>query len=418
MYWLKSVIIRIYSSFIRDVQNERGTWGYVAVAGATLVSGVLNANAKSKTGDFSAQANTTPGSPQQVQDAYTQSQQGLQQQNNLVNALNNQNGIQNQSNVYNQLGGVANGTGPNPAQAMLNNQTGQNVANQAALMAGQRGASSNVGLLARQAGQQGANTQQQAVGQGAALQAQQSLNALGQQSGIAANQVTNQLGATQALNQAQQGEQGQLLGNQQANNANAVNYQNAANATNAGLQNQQNQFNANQSSNLGGALGSAARLMTSNNSTQVVPTTSSVDLTNASNNSSLQPGQMNAAEGGLIGPRSKAAIYMKNIPQQPVKLAQGGKVPAMVSPGEKYLNPRDVQKVKQGTNPMRLGETIPGKAKVSGAKNDYANDTVPKTLDEGGIVLPRSVTQAKHPHWEAHKFVAAIMKQNALKGKK
>ncbi len=88
-----------------------------------------------------------------------------------------------QANTLAQLQGVANGTGPNPAQAMLNQQTGQNVANQAALMAGQRGAGANVGLMARQIAQQGAATQQQAVGQGASMQAQQSLGALGQMQG-------------------------------------------------------------------------------------------------------------------------------------------------------------------------------------------------------------------------------------------
>lgn len=83
---------------------------------------------------------------------------------------------------------IAAGRGPNPAQAMLNNATGQNVANQAALMAGQRGAGANVGLMARQAAQQGAATQQQAVGQGAALQSQQQLNALNAQGALAGQQ--------------------------------------------------------------------------------------------------------------------------------------------------------------------------------------------------------------------------------------
>ncbi len=92
------------------------------------------------------------------------------------------------------------------------------------------------------------------------------------------------------------------------------------------------------------------------------------------------------------------------------KYAEGGKVPAMVSPGEQYLPPQDVKKVEQGADPLSVGERIPGKAKVKG--NSYANDTVPKTLESGGIVLPKSVMEAKHPHWEAHKFVAAIMAKN------
>ncbi len=95
------------------------------------------------------------------------------------------------------LQGIANGTGPNPAQAMLNQQTGANVAQQAALMAGQRGAGANVGLMARQAAQQGAGIQQQAVGQGATMQANQSLGAIGQ------------MGAQQ---QAMAGTQGQIAG--------------------------------------------------------------------------------------------------------------------------------------------------------------------------------------------------------------
>lgn len=99
----------------------------------------------------------------------------------------------------------------------------------------------------------------------------------------------------------------------------------------------------------------------------------------------------------------------------PSPMFKGGKaknVPAMVSPGERYLPPKAVEKVARGKeNPMKAGEKIPGKAKVPG--NSLANDTVPKTLKEGGIVLPRSVTESKNPHWEAMKFVRAHM--NKLK---
>ena len=41
----------------------------------------------------------------------------------------------------------------------------------------------NVGMIARQAGQQGMQAQQQAAGQGASMQAQQQLGALGAQGG-------------------------------------------------------------------------------------------------------------------------------------------------------------------------------------------------------------------------------------------
>lgn len=96
-------------------------------------------------------------------------------------------------------------------------------------------------------------------------------------------------------------------------------------------------------------------------------------------------------------------------------LAKGGKVgksakkvPAMVSPGEVYLSPKQVAKVAAGkADPINAGEKIKGQAKVKG--DSYANDTVPKTLEKGGIVLPRHVTEAKNPHWAAHAFVKALM---------
>jgi hypothetical protein len=101
-------------------------------------------------------------------------------------------------------------------------------------------------------------------------------------------------------------------------------------------------------------------------------------------------------------------------------LAKGGKVPALVSPGEGYLTPDKVKEVAQskdkGHAALDKAEKIPGKPKVGGAKNSYANDTVPKTLEAGGIVLPRSVTQAKDPAAEAAKFVSAYIAKGKNKG--
>jgi hypothetical protein len=93
--------------------------------------------------------------------------------------------------------------------------------------------------------------------------------------------------------------------------------------------------------------------------------------------------------------------------------AKGGKVPALLSPGEKYLSPKEVKKVANGKeSPEKVGKKVPGKPKVPGAKNSYANDTVPATLEEGGVVIPRSITQGPNPHWEAMKFVRAIAAKN------
>lgn len=101
------------------------------------------------------------------------------------------------------------GQGPNPAQAALNAQTGKNITNQAALMASQRGASANPALMAKLAAQQGAATQQEAVGQGATLEAQQQIAA---QQALAQQQAQMASGnvAEQNVNAGLFGTSGQL----------------------------------------------------------------------------------------------------------------------------------------------------------------------------------------------------------------
>lgn len=318
-----------------------------------------------------------PATIAQANTAYGQTQDALAQQQALVNALQGQNGIQNQSNVFNQLQGVANGTGPNPAQAQLAQSTGANVANQAALMAGQRGASANSGLIARQAGMQGANTQQQAAGQAATLQAQQSLGALNQLGGIAGQQVGQQQQAVGNLNQFGQSEQQNILGAINNQNNAHVNMQSNINNANAGI--------------AGIAAGGQEKM-----------------LAGAMNGIGGASGLF--AAGGVIGPKSNAGKHLRGIP----KLAEGGKVPALVSPGEVYLSPDKAKQVAQGkADPISAGEKIPGKPKHPG--NNYANDTVPKKLDAGGVVIPNSVMQSKDPHGEAHKFVDAVMAKHSIK---
>jgi hypothetical protein len=92
-------------------------------------------------------------------------------------------------------------------------------------------------------------------------------------------------------------------------------------------------------------------------------------------------------------------------------MANGGKVPALVSPGEIYLSPEKAAAVKAGKASPLSGEKIKGKPVVGGAVNSYANDIVPKTLEAGGIVLPRSVTQAPDKKEKAKKFVEALKKK-------
>ncbi len=350
----------------------------------------------------------------QVDQAQGNVQNSVAGQQALIDALKQQNGVANQSQVYNQLQGVANGTGPNPAQAMLNNATGQNAANQAALAASQRGGSANAGLIARQAGQIGANAQQQAVGQGAALQANQSLNALGQAGNIAGQQVGNQLSANQLqANTALQGQQN-LLGAVQAHN-NAQNQQFAAQT-----QNQQSQA-GNAMQGVGGLLnslgpvadtfgqflgGAGSQLSAGAAALGGGAATLAPAVGGFSEFAGSAAPLLLAAEGGQIPASPKSHLG---------KYAHGGKVQALVSPGERYLSPSEVQAVANGKNPMQAGQKIPGQAPVSGAKNSYANDIVPKKLDVGGVVLPRSVTQSKDADSKSREFVAAVLKQKAMK---
>lgn len=444
-----------------------------------------------------------PTTVDQANTAYNSNQNALAQQQAFLQATQAQNGLGNQTSVFNQLQGVTNGTGPNPAQAQLAQATAANTANQAALMAGQRGAGANSGLIARQAAMQGANNQQNAAGQAATLQANQSLNALNSQGNIANTQAAQQAAATGANTSAQQGEQGQLLNSiAQQNNAN-VTMQTGINNANAGLAGQTMTGQQNMFGNITGGIGSALGLAqggkvsyASGGGVYADPSTDNFDTANkavdsipgnytltpeaiAANKASLsptlaQPGSTTPTNGpkskmgqafgnpnwgspqgsssqpqgaGQVGNVIGKAIgtglkhLFSSTPQQPQQIAggpmdntqpqmqsnpgdiypstmmaaRGGKVPAMVSAGEIRIKAQDVPKVAKGEKSPLDGEKIKGRVVVPGAKNDYANDIIPKTLSEGDIILPRSVTQSKNPHWAAHKFVSDIMAQQGLK---
>ena len=339
------------------------------------------------------------------------------QQQRLVNDIRQQGGLSNQSQVFNQqqalanqLQGVAQGTGPNPAQAQLAQATGQNVANQAALMASQRGATANPALLARLAAQQGASIQQQAAGQAATLQAQQSLAALGQLQGqqqnmgsLATQQAQQQIGATQAFGQQQQGfdalglqRDSVILQKQQLQQAlaglslqqeqNLLNQISAQSATKAGLQANinTNQAGIAQSQNqmtgqvLGGlAQGAAGAASSFIGGVKGGGATSKLD----------RPPEF--AEGGEVAmpPRPRMPSHLEQMaalyyPQ--AAFANGGAVHAMLSGGH-----------------------VPGKAKVAG--DSPKNDTVKALLSPGEVVIPRSVMQSEDPPEAAEAFVKAVM---------
>lgn len=365
----------------------------------------------------------------QYQGATNQVGDSIAQQKNFLNALAAQNGIGNQQSVFNQLQGVANGTGPNPAQAMLNQATGANVSNQAALQAGQRGASANPGLIARNAALAGTNAQQQAVGQGATMQANQSLGALGQLGGIAGQQVGEQQGALSNIantSLTNQSNLGNMLQNQ--NNANAgIANTNAGNQAKlagglfqgaAGLAGFADggtvpppPGKSTPLSSLGKALSNMFSGMPAPAEDQSPPSVPLPGLVAGNMNEPPPPespnGDFNSPENALGNTGLIGQLFAKD----------GGKVPAMVSPGEKYLNPKEAKEVKKNPNLIsKKGEIIPGKAKVSG--DSYANDTVRKELKAGGIVIPRSVMQSKDAPKKAAAFVAAHLARGGMVKKK
>lgn len=270
-----------------------------------------------------------------------------------------------QQTLADQLQQQSMGQGPNPAQQALANSTGQNVANQAALMAGQRGAGANAGLIARQSAQQGAATQQQAVGQSALMQAQQ------------------QIAAQQAL------------ANQQANMGNLASTQNSQ-----FMQNVANQGNL--------ALGNQGQLWNATESAQGL--NSGAAQAQAKQQGNFFSGLVGAAGSALMGPAKPASgagggggdvmgpAFAKggSVPMsrlgKSLYMAKGGKVPAMVSPGEIVLTKSEAKDPKKAAEAAkskeRHNEKVPGKASVKG--DSTKNDTVRADLEEGGIVVPRS----------------------------
>lgn len=132
-----------------------------------------------------------------------------------------------------------------------------------------------------------------------------------------------------------------------------------------------------------------------------------------------------AAGGSISGPSSSYGQSLtdnlaasNNFLQNPTEMpamARGGKVPVIVSPGEAYVPPQNVKAVGTGKVPMnKAAEIIPGKAKVHG--DSLKNDIVPKKLEEGGVVIPRSVMNSKDPAKNAAKFVSQYMAKGGMVG--
>ena len=441
---------------------------------------------------------TSPVTQDQINTSQGGVTNSLASQQALINALAKQSNAANQSNVYggmnnytglttaagasgidkqqaaalglgnivgqqqvtaDQLGAISRGEGPNPAMAALNQRTGENVANQAALMAGQRGAGANVGMMARQAAQQGGNLQQQAVGQGATMQAQQSLNALGQmgaqQSNMAATQSalgnlgTTQVGAGQTSLGAQAGQANTMA----TNEIGATNQGATANIANVGQQ-LGAAGNFNQATTAGQASVNAANSPLAQQGMK-----NKADIVGGVLNGAGAAGIAALAEGGQVGDFNMTAPQAQPLPGPVTAPAQaqsptqqflgGGSSAAYLTPDtptptsgmsswgsfmKNLSNPASQDSaLKQGASKGAQGlmgalmaqgglaaqgggvnasspaqaATVPG--------NSYANDKINAVLSEGEVVIPRSIMMGKDPVRGAADFVAKIL---AKKGRK
>ena len=118
----------------------------------------------------------------------------------------------------------ANGSGANPAQAMLNQATDNSIKQNTAMMASQKGI--NPGMVQRQAAMNAAQQGQQAAGQGALMQAQQQLGAQAQLGGLYGQMGQQHL--------TQQGQNQGALANQNQVNAGVASANAAANGAAVG----------------------------------------------------------------------------------------------------------------------------------------------------------------------------------------
>lgn len=348
-----------------------------------VVNPILNLG-KGATVTSPYQATLAPTQTSNYGDTITQAQQNAM----TVNPL--------QQSLASQLLAQSQGAGPNPAQSILNQNTGANIAGQAALAAGQRGAGANTGLITRQVGQQGGQIQQNAVGQAATLNAQQQLQSEQQLQQLYATQgqQANQLLATAAG--AQNGQNNSMVqnyGQEQGINAKTA-AENAAaqNKTAGGLLN-----------GIGGALPAVGSALWKG----------AGSLWNGAGAAGTWAGAEAGAGGtAVVGGAADAAPVIGGaaIDASPVLLAaEGGKV----EQSGDIVSPKGPAPIL----PLANGGGVPGKAPHPG--NDVRNDTELSLLSKGEVVLPNSVTQSADPAKKAAEFIAHLKGEKEKKsGKK
>jgi len=344
---------------------------------------------------FKAQQGATT---QQAQELYRQQQQKLAQQQAFTQALMAQSpqAIAAQQQVLGQLQQQAQGMGPSVASRQLAKTTGENIAQTGALMGAARGASQDPGAMAERVAQMGARTQQQAAGQSALLRAQEQLQAQEAIRGMAGQQLGQIAGAQQMG----------MAGTAQAQQ-NVLDSINRQNAVNAAIAQGNQQF---QTGLIGGAIGAAgmAAGMPMAEGGEVKKEEkektaaekfaegfgASLEAPNASPNyqAGMKAGQgvgktlgkaigkafqsspesTGTTKGGYAGANLGVDQTLQS-PMNPLAssqsigayklpFAEGGKVDAMLSPGEKYLKPHEVKDVATGSKTVaEAGRMIPGK---------------------------------------------------------
>jgi len=294
-------------------------------------------------------------------------------------------------------------------------------------MAGQRRSNANVGLMARQAAQQGAATQQQAVGQGATMAAQQQLSGIqalqaqqGAMANVAGQQVGQQSSALSGLNNATQGAQGNILGAiGQQNNTN-VGMQSNMNNANAGIQNTNAQGGQ---ALLGGVMGGVASGLTMMNK--------GGEVQKFDDGGPVQTGQPQSALGRYIQKQGSNPFGagMGNVGNPGANQLQSGMTQLGGGIGSMFGGPpapatmgavvdAAAHSGGAGAAVMNKGgkihgekfamqkKEVPGKAKVKG--DSLKNDTVNAKLSPGEIILPRTVAQHPNAPQMAAQFVAAV----------
>lgn len=420
------------------------------------VSNILGTNNTFQAAQAPVQSGTNQG---QLVNSYSATQEALENQNNLANqAVPGATQASNaQSALSNQLGAQALGQGPNPAQAALNQSTGQNIAAQAALQASQRGAAANPGAVAAQVARQGADIQQQAVGQAATLQAQQQIAAQQQQGQLAAQQIAQAQGSIQGQNQFAQNEQNILQGSNTAYNNALTAGQGNANSVNAqaAIGNQQASQNA-IGAIFGGASAAIGHFFADGG-----------EVHRMAEGGYMAPTPLTVAPMQVVGPQSAVGQFLN-----PSQSSAGPEmVGAMATPNEtgysdqaKGLGDVIGGKLKgkggggmamaggpmdaggppigdmtmvaakggkvQRSLPMMYGKNDAliangGKVKAESKgqkavsdKDDYANDKVPALLSEGEVVIDKNTLNDPGPIGQMARQVANHISMRNTKGRK